>query len=207
MVLKIGLFFVLLANAGCSNGQRKSEELFKFDEYKEVVKLESKQDSSIAFINLILNKKYVDAERIYPAMFKIDVSPGMSEGPGYKPYLGAVGEFVYDYSNTYDIISLAVFLENKYNAHNDVYDMLLRGSLRADSSNVPAMFLLAKLRYENDITDDAYYLVQQMVKLEPENKKVKEINTYFKDNHKPLGDNLPSFNMFIREKVYYRELD
>ncbi|MBF9253402.1 hypothetical protein I2I11_08870 [Pontibacter sp. 172403-2] len=198
---------MLLTCYGCSNAQQKSPALFNFEEYKTISKPTTKQDSAIVFITLILDKKYEQAEKLYPAMFKIDVAPFMSEGTEYNPYLAEVGEFVNDYMNTYDGVSLAVFLENKYNAHDNVYDMLLRGSLRADSTNVPAMFLLAKLRYKNDITDDAYYLVQHMMKLEPDNKKVRELNAYFKDNHEPLGDNLPNFDTFIRQEVYYRELE
>ncbi|RAU83154.1 hypothetical protein [Pontibacter arcticus] len=207
MKIKLTLIIFLAALNGCSSAQQKQAPDFCFQDYASPEALEAKRDSSLAFVNLVLNNEFEAAEKLYPAIFKIDVAPGMSEGPGYEPYLAEVGEFVYDYTNTYDIVPLAVFLENRYNSHNNVYDMLLRGSLRADSANVAAMFLLAKLRYENNITDDAYFLVQHMMKLEPENKKVRELHAWFQDNHEPLGMNLPSFDRFVREKVYYRELD
>jgi len=205
MKIKLTLLLLLISICSCTNAQQIQKPNFNFKEYASPTTLTSEKDSSLAFINLVLDKKFGEAEKIYPNMFKIDVSPLMNEGPGYKPYLGYVGDFALDYSGTDSIMALAVFLENKYNAHDNVYDMLLRVSLNRDSTNVGAMLLLAKLRYENNITDDAYFLVQHMMKLEPENKKVKELYTWFQNNHEPLGDNLPSFSRFMEEEVLYRD--
>lgn len=204
MKIKLTLLVLMFACFSCSSAQQQPD--FSFKGYKAVpATLATGKDSSIAFVNYILDNKYEKAESIYPEMFKIDVSVFMNRGPGYEPYLGYVGEFVLDYSDTYSRLAIASFLESKYKAHNNVYDMLLRTSLVMDSTNVPAMLLLAKLRYENDITDDAYFIVQQMMKQEPENEKVSELHAWFQDNHEPLGSNLPSFDTFIKEKVYYRE--
>ncbi|MCX2738673.1 hypothetical protein [Pontibacter anaerobius] len=205
MKIKLALMALLFGCFSCSSAQQQQPD-FSFKDYKAVpATLATRQDSSIAFVNYILDDKYEEAEIIYPEMFKIDVSAFMNRGPGYEPYLGDVGEFVLDYKTSHDIMSLTVFLENKYNAHNNVYDMGLRASLRKDSTNVAAMLLLAKLRYENGIADDAYFIVQQMMKQEPENEKVRELHTWFQDNHEPIGSNLPSFDAFIKEEVYYRE--
>jgi hypothetical protein len=207
MKTELTIITLLVTLFSCTSAQRQQPDLFSFKEYASPKTMESKRDSSLVFVNLVLDNRFAEAEKIYPAMFRIDVAPGMSEGPGYEPYLAEVGEFVYDYSNTYDIVSLSIFLDKKYNAHNDVNDMLLRGSLRADSTNVAAMFLLAKLRYENDMSDDTYYLVQHMMKLEPKNKKVRELHAWFQGNQEPLAKYLPSFDEFIKQEVYYRELD
>ncbi|EJF10151.1 hypothetical protein [Pontibacter sp. BAB1700] len=207
MRTKLTLLLLLSILCSCTNAQQIQKADFNFKVYASPDVLNTKKDSVIAFTNLMLDKKFSEAEKIYPEMFKIDVSVYMNEGPGYEPYLGYLGEFVIDYDNTYSNLALATFLEQKYNALDNVYDMLLRASLNMDPSNVAAMFLLAKLRYEHDITDDAYFLVQHMMKLEPENKKISQLHTWFKNNHAPLGNNLPSLKEFVEQEVYYRELD
>ncbi|MFT2008240.1 hypothetical protein ACMA1I_06160 [Pontibacter sp. 13R65] len=207
MKAKLALVALLFTCYSCRSVQQKQSNLFSFEEYKTISKPITKQDSAIVFINLIHEKKFKEAEKIFPSMFKIDVSPFIRKGTDYAPYLGGVGEFALEYMNTNEMLALAEFLEHQYNTHNDVYDMLLSTSLDLDSTNVPAMFLLAKLRYEQEVKDDAYFLVQHMYKLEPENKKVRELYTFFEKNHEPLGDNLPSFKKFINEEVRYRDFE
>ncbi|WP_125185484.1 hypothetical protein [Botryobacter ruber] len=207
MKAKFALVALLFTCYSCRSVQQTQSNLFNFEEYKTISKPTTKQDSAIVFINLIHNKMFKEAEKIFPSMFKIDVSPFIRKGTDYSPYLGGVGEFALEYMNTFEMMALAVFLEHQYNTHNDVYDMLLSTSLDLDSTNVAAMFLLAKLRYEQDVKDDAYFLVQHMYRLEPENKEVSELYTFFEKNHKPLENNLPSFKEFINEEVHYRDFE
>ncbi|MBC5773911.1 hypothetical protein H8S95_07535 [Pontibacter sp. KCTC 32443] len=205
MKVKLTLFALLMICFSCtSNAQKKEPNLFNFKNYKTITGApKTEKDSAIVFVNYILDNNYMEAEKLYPDMFKIDVSPYMNEGPGYEPYLGYAGEFIVDYTTSYSNMALAVFLENKYRAYDGVYDMLLRGSVNMDSTNLAAIFLLAKLRYENGITDDAYFLVQHMINQGPENKEVQKINAWFNKNHKPLSNNLPTLERFMKEEVFY----
>lgn len=153
-----------MIGSSCAQG-RKQEESLNFDlaKYESPEILESKRDSSIAFINLLKKGDYRGAKQIYPKTFDLDVSIGIQEIEGEKPSLIGLGNYVNDYSkNTYDLLALTVFLRERHNANVELYDKMLRGALRLDSTNVPAMYLLSDLRYEHGKAPDAYYLIQRM---------------------------------------------
>lgn len=197
---------VLLIYFSCRTINEEGVSLFNFNDYKKISSPKSKKDSTIVFINLLNNGQYEKAEKIYPKLSKIDVSSGMIRVEGKEPFLNGLGDYMYDYDkNTYDFLALSVYLKSKYNTRLEFYDKMIRGSLRLDSTNVPAIFLLAKLRYENKIMPDALYLANKMVELEPNNNKLREIRDNLQSRQAPLGENLPTFSEFLKTDIYYIE--
>lgn len=139
-----------------------------------------------------------------PDFFLIDVSPGIIRIPGKDPFLAGLGDYLDKYSsNSYDLLALSVFLREMYNIRKDLFDKMLRGSLRLDSNNVSAMYLLAKFRYENGIENDAFYLVKKLYTIDKNAKEVHRLYSLFEETYGDLEGELPTFEDFLKYDVSY----
>lgn len=199
--------FVISFSCG-QNSLKEEKILFNYDHYQNGGLLKNKQDTSVVFINFILKHDFENARTLVPQLFDIDVSPGMIAISGHKPYLAGVGDYVDDFSkNSYDLLNLAVFLKEKFNANKELYDKILRGSLRLNSENLSALYLLAKLRYENGIENDAYYLILRLNDLDGDNPEIKRICSLLGKKIGNLDKELPTLEDFLRYDVTYYEGD
>lgn len=210
--IKAIVFFfynVIMVQVGCSQSTSQDERLsFVYSNYQTVEILESQKDTSIAFINLILAHDYERSQELLPELFNIDVAPGIISMMGKRPFLGGVGDYIDEFStSSYDLLNLAVFLRVKYNARLELYDKIIRGSLRLDPNNLSALYLLAKLRYENGMENDAYYLISKLRVLDSSNTEIKRI---YETLNRTLNDSeevFPTFEEFVRYDVTYYEQD
>src|SRR5690554_2998061 len=193
----------------CSQNISQGEQLtLIYSNYQTVDVLASQRDTSIAFINLILAHDFERSRVLIPELFDIDVSPGIIQMMGRRPFLAGVGDYIDEFSsNSYELLNLAVFLRVKYNAKLEIYDKIIRGSLRLDPNNLSAIYLLAKLRYENGMENDAYYLISKLRALDGENMEIKRtyeiLNKMLNNSEKVL----PNFDEFVRHDVTYYEED
>src|SRR5690606_12171658 len=117
--------------------------------------------------------------------------------------LVGVGEYVNDYSNnTYDLLALTCYLKKQYNTRIDFYDKMIRGSIRLDTTNIAAMYLLSEIRYENGLATDAAYLISKMRKIEKRNQEINRIYSFTKDIE--IDKSLPvSLYEFAKLEVIY----
>lgn len=166
---------------------------FDLSRYHNPTLLTSKKDSSLAFINLLSKEDLKGAERIYPKMFSLDITSGVVTVEGEQPMLVGLGEYVLDYSkNTYELLALSVFLKKKHNTRLELYDQMLRGSIRLDSSNVAAFYLLSEVRHKYGVKEDAYYLISKMKELDTESPEIDRLYRSHDSIIKNLGSGLKS---------------
>jgi hypothetical protein len=203
-LLSISLFLIGIIVIGC--GQEKERILFNLEKYHNPKTLLTHQDSAIAFINYLQRNEIEKARKLFPKMFEIDVSVGIIKMEGEEPFLVGVGEYVNDYSNnSYDLLALTVYLKKQYNTKIDFYDKMIRGSIRLDTTNIAAMYLLSEIRYKHGLATDAAYLINKMKKLDNNNQEVNRIYSLTKDIK--IDKSLPkSLYEFAKLDVIYVDL-
>ena len=130
-------------------------------------------------------------------------------------YLNNLGEFVRPYLNSsYDMLALAVYLKEKYNSKDNLYDQMLQESIWVDQKNLEAMYLLAKFRYEKgyksdylieeEYERDAFYLVSKIRQLIPQNVEINRVhNSFLKRYQEP--NYYDSIESFLEKDAYYLE--
>lgn len=188
--------------------QEQREIIFDHEKYQKVNKPTGQKDTCIAFINIVLSKNFEKSKKLRPDIFLVDVSSGMISIKGKESFLAGLGDYLDTFSSdSYDLLALSVFLKEKYNTRKDLYDKMLRGSLRLDSNNVSALYLLAKFRYENGIINDAFYLVKQLFEIDKGSEEINALYFLFKETYGALDDDLPSLEEFLKYDVSYYEED
>lgn len=135
---------------------------------------------------------------------RIDVGSLYEDADGNK-YLGSVGEYILDYSNSPDsLLTLGFYLKDEYNLKNSIYDQFLRQCIYLDQDYSRAYFLLAELRFKKGgYVEDSYFLISKLRHLVGANKEVNRIYNYFKNrtDHEPLSPD--NFNKYLDQDYFY----
>ncbi|WP_162340432.1 hypothetical protein [Cyclobacterium salsum] len=203
MILLVVIFFTMIAFIKAQE-QKKIE--FNHKRYQTVSRTISHKDICIDFINSVHSNDFEKSKKLRPDFFLIDVSSAMIRIPGKEPFLAGLGDYLDAYSSdSYDILALSVFLREKHNVRKDLFDKMLRGSLRLDPNNVSALYLLAKFRYENDIENDAYYLVKKLYTIDKSSKEIIRLYSLFEEAYGEIEGELPSLDDFLKYDVSYYE--
>ncbi|AMM52264.1 hypothetical protein TH61_15160 [Rufibacter sp. DG15C] len=203
---------------GCGKNSKINNEAIKsitpyqieysFSQYSNTKSLTNHKDSSIAFINSLYKKDFKQAKLLNPKISSLVVTEGIINMNGEKPFLNGLGGYIEDYwRDSYDILSLTVYLKINYNTRLDLYDKMLRGSLRLDSTNVPALYLLSEVRYKYGIKEDAYYLINLMNTIEGDNPEVARLYKNTEPFIKRLNQPLPSLCDFLRTDILFLKDD
>lgn len=181
---------------------------FNHEKFQMVSTPKSHKDTCISFINYVISNNFSNSKELRPDIFMIDVSSGMIKINGMAPFLAGLGDYLDNYSsNSYDLLALTVFLRAKYNTRKDLYDKMLRGSLRLDSTNKSVLYLLAKLRYENNMINDSYYIINHLYNIDENSTEINVLYTSFKNKYGDLKGEFPTLNEFITTDVSYYEED
>ena len=175
----------------------------------------SRKDSLKLFVRSVLEGDSISSENLAPAITSLDVSSYLSRDSEGEIYLNSLGEFVRPYlESSYAMLALAVYLKEKYNSRDNLYDKMLQESIWANQKNLEAMYLLAKFRYERGYESDylieeehekdAFYLVSKIHQTMPQNAEINRIhNSFLKRYQQP--NHYSSLAKFLEKDVYYLE--
>lgn len=137
-----------------------------------------------------------------PDLANLDVSLVIAGDPG-KKYLFGLTEFVLDFGkDPNELFLLTEYLRLKYNSKNELYDEMLRASIRLNNKNYCAMYFLAKLRFRNGLFESSFPLVKHIYSTDKKQLVEKEY-LYFTEKLGFDKQKNISLEEILTEKVYY----
>ena len=215
---KFTLVFLFAAIASACSRKSENYDMIEFD-VSEFLSSErnpkSHEDSLRLFVGSVFEGNSAASRDLAPTIVSLDVSPYLRRSSEGGVYLNNLGEFVRPYLNSsYDMLALAVYLKEKYNSKDNLYDQMLQESIWVDQKNLEAMYLLAKFRYEKgyksdylieeEYERDAFYLVSKIRQLIPQNVEINRVhNSFLKRYQEP--NYYDSIESFLEKDAYYLE--
>jgi len=178
--------------------------LFSCSPQKELFNQLCVNGSNIEYENLLelLYSDISSFEEVRKDLANLDVSLGIS-GDSHRRYLFALTEFALDYEkDPEELFLLTEYLRVKYNSTNELYDEMLRASIRVNKKNYCGIYLLAKLRFENGLYESAFPLVNYIYNING-NIDIKEEYSFFINEMGFKEMNQINLDKFISQKVYY----
>lgn len=181
-------FFVFLS---CSSQKDLFTKPCKFDQGEEYEQLFK-----------ILYDDINEFEELRKDLKELDVSLGLA-GDSDNKYLFILTEYVLEYEkDPNELFLLTEYLRKKYNSTDDLYDEMLRASIRINRYNYCAIYLLAKLRFENGLYEYSFPLINYLY-LSKEKPKIEEEFYFFVNEMGLKQKNQVDLLNVISEKVYY----
>lgn len=155
-----------------------------------------------SLIEMIEGGDIQNFERIREDFPKIDVSIGLG-GDSESSFLFGLDEYLFKYNqDSNELLMLTQYLRFKYKSTNELYDKMLRASIRLDNSNICSLYLLAKLRFENGMFDKSFQIVQY-IHDNLDEKKIRSEYVYLRRELSSSAITKSSLKQILDEEIYY----
>lgn len=164
----------------------------------------SEENNVYTLLDILDDKGVDELEKLRSDLKSLDVSLGLG-GMKEERFLYGLDEYLFKYNHdSYELLLLTQYLRVKYSSTNELYDKMLKASIMLDNSNFCALYLLAKLRYENEFYESSFRIISFIV----DNFDKEEVLIEFENLKSKMNYN-KSFNVnideILNEQVYYND--